>query len=619
MHARSLALLGATLVAVGCSTDGPATAPAPTGGTSSPVAEKVPVPPSSGVLNLCLVSGAGLSTGQLFTSSLTLAGVTRSITNKTGDCAPLEVPRESTPQGKGWFATRPSEIARVLPGSSTLVVDGANPSAADVLAILNGAPNVQASSSLLLNLAQQLIAAELNVLRGVQASALVKQAIIDANAGIKIDIASKIEITTTLTNAQVSALVATLAGFNEGKTKPPASPTSVDVDVVQGAVKNLEVASIACVPLSSCFGGSLLLGRITTTVKSGEETKVTYTNQSKPILQMCVVGGQGAPTDLALHFDGLAPGFGFVSFDVPTGECREQETSENMSYELTGTTQAAGVRLASIDCDPSTLCGTKNLEYQTVTATVNRGVTTVTVTTRSALGTIKICKVAGPGLATDKKYAISAQNDFITSLPGEPIIADAKLLPGECFEKQVLEGEDYEVREFEDFINFTLSSITCEPSTRCGGQDLSRHSTFADIVASSTTTINFTNRSTLGTLKVCIQNGGVPVPSSFLIDVSPYDVAAGPGEPSSASPTIMVGQCYDVTLKEGTYTVSQSPSGPGFLVDAINCNPTERCSGFFTTSVKAQVIAASTTTVTFTETFAEGRVAGARGVPLRSP
>ena len=76
--------------------------------------------------------------------------------------------------------------------------------------------------------------------------------------------------------------------FNEGKTKPPPSPPSVDVDIVQTAVNNVEVQSIGCVPSTSCSGGSVVLGRITTTVTSGNETQVTYTNQSQPILRVCI-------------------------------------------------------------------------------------------------------------------------------------------------------------------------------------------------------------------------------------------------------------------------------------------------------------------------------------------
>ena len=616
MRARAFALFGVAMIVAGCLSDAPTTPPPTIAAVGSAFAEKVPAG-TSGTLNLCLVSGAGLPAGQSFTSGITLGGVTRSLTNTTGGCAQIEVPRESTPQGKGWFQTRPAEVERTLPGSTKLQVDGAQLSRADVLAVLNTAPNVQPSTSLVLNLTQQLIAAELNVLRGVQVTAAVKQAIIDANAALAVTVGAQIVIGTSLANAPVSALVATLAGFNEGKTKPPASPVSVDIDIVQAAVKNLEVAAIACVPSTSCTGSNLVLGRITTTVKGGIETKVSYTNESKPILRVCVAGPEGLPA-ITSQFEGVASGIGFVDFAVPTGECREAETPEDVAYDLTRKTTTLGVRLASIVCEASTNCGTKDLDNQTVTAFVNRGVTTVTYTLRNALGTIKMCKLT-TALPVDKQYTFDASNEFLKNLPGEPIIATVKLASGDCIEKPLLEGKGYRVAELDELIGAKVSSVTCEPALRCDGLDPIRQSTNADIVAGSTTTVTFMNSSTLGTLKLCVQNGGVPPTSSFMIDVSPWGVIGKPGEPTSASPTIGQGQCQEVTLKEGPYTIAMSPSGPGFIVDGLSCSPTERCFDRFPSSTKADVVASSTTTVTFTMTFAESRVAPNRPAVLRTP
>jgi hypothetical protein len=369
----------------------------------------------------------------------------------------------------------------------------------------------------------------------------------------------------------------------------------------------------------SCAGASLPLGSATTTVTSGQTTTVTYTNQSKPILRVCVVASTGVTAGTVSHFDAVAPGLALLSFDVPAGECREAETGESVSYELLQT-RVAGVRVASIDCDPSTHCTFFNLELQSVEPFISRGVTTVTFTNRTALGTIRMCKIAGPGLVTGRQFFLSAENQFLEPFPGEPTVADAKLLPGNCVEKPLLEGEDYEVRELDDFIGFTLASITCEPAQRCGGIDENRHAIAADIVAGSTTTVNFTNRSTLGTIKVCVQQyAGVPPGTSFLIDVSPFNVAANPGEPSRATPSVPVGECREATLKEGTYTVSESVLGPGFLVESISCNPTTRCTGALGASIKADVVAASTTEVRFTNSFSSSRVIGLGTVPLQSP
>jgi len=602
MQARSLAPLGATLVALACSPDAPPTPLAPAGRVNPAPGETQAAAatlPNSGILEMCLVSGAGLSAGQSFTSAITLAGVTRSLTNTTGGCAELEVPRERTPQRKGWFRSSASEVERLLPGTTTLVIDGANLDREDVLAVLDAAPNVQASSSLLLNLAQQLIAAQLNLLRGVQASSAVNQAVSDANAALQITLGTPITIASSLSTARASALVSALTSFNEGKTKPPEPPPSVTANIVQAAVLNVEVASIGCEPATSCDGADRLTGEVVTTLASGSTTSVTFTNHSKPILRVCAVAGSGVAAGTVSHFDAYARGEpGILRFDVPAGDCREAEAGVDAEYDV-WPTKVAGIRVASIACDPFTHCSGTFPESDFVPVFTSRGITTITFTNRSALGTMRICKLAGPGLGTGNQYSISVTHLTLVRLPGEPTFADVKLNPGQCVDKTLLEGTGYEVREFNDFPAITLASITCEPAGRCGGFDPSRGVAAADIVAGSTTTVNVTNRSTLGTLKVCVSSsGGISPFTAFEVNVNPDGVVGGPGEPTSATPSVQVGTCQDITLKEGIYQVSDEPLGPQYIADGVDCEPTTRCSSFFPSSVKAEIVPAATTTVT---------------------
>jgi len=617
MPARSLAALGATLIVVACSTDAPTTASPLPEVTGSPLAEKTPTP-SSGVLKVCLASGAGLAAGQSFTSAITLAGVTRSLANTTGNCAQVEVPRESTPQGKGLWQSKPTEVARLLPGTAKLAVAGADLAPSDVLAILGAAPSVQASSALLLNLAQQLIATDLNVLRGVQASSQVDQAIADANAALEITLGSPITIGPSLASAQASTLVDALTAFNEGKTKPPPSPPSADVDIVQAAVKNVEVASIGCVPSTSCFGEIVLLGRIKTTVTSGKETQVTYTNQSQAILRVCIESGIGVPKGTVLHFEAREPLLAPLDFDVPEGDCREAQAKENASYDLVGT-RIAGIGVASIACDPSAQCSDLNVSGLSVRPFIPRGVTTVTYSIRTSLGKIRICKLAGIGIEPGREFGIGAENRRIKPLPGETAAVSVTVAAnGDCVEKTLLEGGLYRVGEGA-LIGMALESVACEPAQRCGLADTDENFVHADIVAGSTTTVTFTNRTALGSIRVCVKPSvAVPIGTSFMIDVSPISVIAKPGEPTLATPTVPVGECREATLKEGTYRVSEFvPSN--FLLDAIDCDPAARCTPELGANVRVAIVAGSTTEVTYANTLNTGRVAPRGGVPVRSP
>jgi hypothetical protein len=619
MPARSFAALGATVIVVACSTEAPTTASKLPVAIGSSLTEKTPAPATSGVLKMCLVSGAGLTAGQTFTSAITLAGVTRSLANTTGTCAQLEVPRESTPQGKGLLQSKPTEVTRLLPGTATLVVARADLASSDVLAILGAAPNVQASSALLLNLAQQLIATELNVLRGVQASLQVNQAIADANAALEISLGSQITIGPSLASSQVSALVSTLTAFNEGKTKPPPSPPSVDVDIVQTAVNNVEVQSIGCVPSTSCSGGSLVLGRITTTVTSGNETQVTYTNQSQPILRVCIESGIGVPKGTALHFEARQTGLAPLDFDVPAGDCREAQTQENAAYDLVGT-RVAGIAIPSIACDPSTQCSLINVPEVSVRPFIPRGVTTVTFSIRTSLGKLRLCKLAGIGIEPGTEFVISAENHRIKPLPGELADVTASVAAnGGCVENTLLEGSLYRVAEGGAFTGMALESVTCEPAQRCGPADEDEHFVHADIVAGSTTSITFTNRTALGSIRVCVgQSAGVPFGTLFMIDVSPISVVAKPGEPTAATPTVPTGDCREATLKEGIYRVSEFLP-PDFFLGSIVCDPAARCTPDLGANVRAAIVAGSTTVVTFTNEFSTSRVAPRGDLRVRSP
>ena len=616
MQARSVAPLGATLLTLACSPDAPPTPLAPSGRVDPALVETLVAAaaplPNSAILKMCLVSGAGLTAGQTFTSAITLAGVTRSLTNTTGGCAELEVPRERTPLGKGWFRITAIEVERLLPGTTTLVIDGANLDRDDVLAVLNAAPNVQASSSLVLNLAQQLIAAQLNILRGVQTSSAVNQAVTDAHAALRITLGTSITIGSSLSTARASALVSTLTSFNEGKTKPPAPPPTVTLNILQAAELNIEVASIGCEPATSCNDADRLTGAVVTTLASGSITSVTFTNHSKPILRVCVVAGSGVAAGTMSHFDAYREGApGILDFHVPAGDCSEKEAAEDASYEIFWT-KVAGIRLASITCDPSTHCSGTFPDGDFARVVVTRGITTMTFTNRSALGTMRICKIAGPGLGTGNQYNISVDHRTIVPLPGEPTVADARLSPGQCADKTLLEGTGYEVREFNDFPAIVLASITCEPVGRCGGLDPSRGVATADIVAGSTTTVNVTNRSTLGTLRVCVShNAGLSPFTAFEINVNPDGVVGGPGEPTGGTPSVQVGTCQDVTLKEGIYHVSDEPLGPLYVADRVDCAPATRCSSFFPSSVKAEIVPAATTTVTFLIALSDDAIDGA--------
>ena len=85
--------------------------------------------------------------------------------------------------------------------------------------MLNATPgqsgNVTFTSNLLLNLAQQVITAKLNVARGSTASPGVQSAIASASSAITVTLSGgQIQLSTALSTTAASALVTTVEGFN---------------------------------------------------------------------------------------------------------------------------------------------------------------------------------------------------------------------------------------------------------------------------------------------------------------------------------------------------------------------------------------------------------------------
>jgi hypothetical protein len=121
---------------------------------------------------------------------------------------------------KGFYRNHADVTASVISGlGGSVPVGSANLSAAQAQAVLNATPgqagNVSFASSLLLNLVQQLITAELNVGRGSSASAGVQSAIASASSAINVTLSGgKVQLSSALSNGPASTLETTIENFN---------------------------------------------------------------------------------------------------------------------------------------------------------------------------------------------------------------------------------------------------------------------------------------------------------------------------------------------------------------------------------------------------------------------
>jgi hypothetical protein len=508
----------------------------------------------------------------------------------------LAVPRDGSPLGKGHYQANPDAVLQFLPAGTTLFVDDVQLDAAQVQAIFAGSSDVQAGTVLLLNLVQQLIAADFNVLRGVQPSAAVQQAIADANAALDISAGSPIEISAALTTNEMSALADVLAAFNDGKTKPPAPPSTVDLGIVETIGSAIELESISCDPSTRCANANLIAGSVTATVESGATTRVTYRNQSKPVLRVCKVAGPGVSAGTIFHFTagGLDVEEGY-SFDVPAGECRETIAVEG-SYTLGEGNTDPTVVVSAIDCAPTTQCTNASTSAGAVHVAVVRGLTTVTFTNRSIAGTLRVCKVAGPGIDAGTEFGFGAGGIDIVGVPGAPGGASLTVPAGDCREAVVHEGV-YSVAEPSPGTNVVISAIACDPPARCEGANLSVGAVRATVVGASTTTVTFTNRKRLGTLEVCkVAGPGVSAGAVFRIGATALGLLSG-----TTFFDVPAGECREGTLAEGSY-ILQETIPADHAVSAIGCEPANRCNPPVVTAgvIGVSVADQATTTVTYT-------------------
>jgi hypothetical protein len=570
-----------SLLALACAREPQTTAPLLE--PEAPALAKTAPPTPAGTLSLCKVAGAGVATGTIFTFDVVLAGVARVADVSAGSCLHLTVPVDRAPSSKGWYQRKTDDVSRLVPAGTELVVDAAALDAAQVSALLRG--TAQASSSLLLNLVQQLLAADLNVLRGAQPTSEVAQAIADANAGVAIDPGPPIVVSTSLGTAEMSALVNTLTKFNEGKLVLPPAPATTQLAVTEREDALSEVQSIVCSPSAACTGIDLANRSVDAATSSGQTTTVTFTNRGKPVLRICKVAGAGIVAGSMYRF--TAGGIDVndaQQADVAAGDCEDLVLLEG-SYMLVESVPD-GEAVQSILCAPSGACTSPSPSVGQVNVAIVRGLTTVTYTNRSIIGTLRVCKVAGTG--------VSAGTVFRFTAGGTNDVAVYDVAAGGCEDEAVEEG-DYLLNETLQ-AGIAVSAIDCAPAAACTSTHLGAGTANVIVTGATLTTVTFTNRSIIGTLRICkVAGAGVAPGTVFTFSAGGIDTNDG------ASYSVGAGSCEDEPLPEGTYSVGEGLVA-GTAVSAIDCTPVNACSNPSLTAraVTAVVTGAALTTVTFT-------------------
>jgi hypothetical protein len=360
---------------------------------------------TAGFLQICKIAGAGVSVGTNFTFSIAGSPPT-AITVAAGpapggNCSPaLSVPfgptiitETESPPTTGTMLTSVSTLPSELLVSSNLAAR---------------------TATVTVNAGGQTIVTFLNTKIPVAPTTGFLQICKIAGAGVP----PATDFTFSVAGIPTPVPVIVTAGPAPGghcstALEVPAGQTLITETPSPGTV----LAAVSTLPsVGLLVSSDLAAGTATVTVSAGGQTIVTFVNAIIPpagLLQICKVAGAG-----------VAPGgkFNFVvagaSFAVLAGgPCVTAPTSFPIGTSVTvAEAPSTGTRLEAVSVIPENRQqGDADLDGRTVTVTIGTGVTEVTFTnTAGGFGLLKVCKVAGTGVAIGENFTFLAAGASFT-------------------------------------------------------------------------------------------------------------------------------------------------------------------------------------------------------------
>ena len=176
--------------------------------------------------------------------------------------------------------------------------------------------------------------------------------------------------------------------------------------VIEGAQTGTALVSVSASPVGRLVASNLTTQTATVNIVAGgvsTQTVLTFTNEAVlGLLKICKVAGTGVTAGTPFTFT-----VGSNTLSVPAGFC-SVVGSFPVGTQLTATeTIPAGGQVTAIGVLPADrLLGTPNLARGSIAFTIGAGVTDVSFTNSQAieLGLLKVCKIAGTGVATGSNF-----------------------------------------------------------------------------------------------------------------------------------------------------------------------------------------------------------------------
>lgn len=419
--------------------------------------------------------------------------------------------------------------------------------------------------------------------------------------------------TFTATNGTfTSAPVAVPVGLCSGPIAVPAG----SVKVAEAAAAGVGVNSItaygynATTMLEENRLASLdLINRAgTVTVPSGSgiaaETVVEFTNFRMPTGVVEVCKDAAAGTTLSGSFSFEVSGAAHNPYSVPAGACSGPIPVQAGAVTITETPRA-GFPLVDVSATPVDRLVSVDIPRGSAVVNVAGGdVSTETVvhfvngTSGAGTGQLKICKVAGPGVALGQNFIITANGTKYT-VPAGPASQGGYCVVDGTFPI----GTQVTVQEAPPF-PYGVLGISVNPPNRIAGAPVVSSGTGQATVTigSGFTEVVFTNIGSgpSAQLKVCkVAGSGVAIGTNFSFSV-PSATALGSVQILTvpAGPAEQGGYCLIASaLQAGTKTTVTELPAPGYAVTGISINGTSAGSSTPTANV---TVANGMNTVAFT-------------------
>ncbi len=348
--------------------------------------DTIPAGPNTGFLQICKVAGAGIAVGTNFTFSV--AGtpvIVAAGPAPGGSCSPALL----EPAGL-------VSILETLPSGTALAAVTASPGGSLVSSNL-----AAGSATITVNGGGQTIATFLDTIVPILPNTGFLQICKVAGAGVAVG--------TPFNFSVAGNTVRVLAGPAPGGScsAPLVMPVGA-VFLAETASPGTVMTSVTTLPAGLLVSNNLSAGTATVNVNAGGQTIATFVNtvvSTIPVgtIEICKLGGAGVTAGMSFSFN-----VGGTPVTVVAGSCVAAAAFPVGTSVVVAENPSAGTTVSAISVLPADREGAADLSAGTVGVTVGTGLTEVDFTnTAGGLGLVKVCKVAGAGVAAGTRFTFA--------------------------------------------------------------------------------------------------------------------------------------------------------------------------------------------------------------------